>query len=210
MASMDQGNHSSRITLQTLPVELAWKIFELLNFPSALFLSATCRSLHFSPRSPVSFQSIADKNAFLVDAEHFDQHWGKNLACCHCSSMKPKEQFSKSQSQGLYNRYRARGTSRFCLDCGVASEYYLPGHKVRSRGGASRLVITCGTCPALTSGWFCAACKVCEDCLVMQYGPRSDLCPNPSCMSEENQEYRKMMALQLVFEQDLPFFFYGG
>jgi hypothetical protein len=151
---MDQEDHSSRITLQTLPVELQWKIFELLDFPSALFLSATCRSFHFSPKSPVSFQSIADKNAFLVDAEHFDQHWqwDKNYACYHCSSMKPKEQFSKSQSQGLYNRYRARGTSRFCLNYGVASEYYLPGHKVRLRGGGRHLIIKCGACPALTSG----------------------------------------------------------
>lgn len=203
---MDQEDHNHRITLQTLPVELQWKIFEFLDYPSALSLSATCRSLYFSPRRPLSFQSIADKNAFLVTAENFEQHWicNKSYACFHCSTMKPRAHFSKSQTSGLYNRYRPRGTSRFCLDCGVASGYYPPGHKVRTRGGD--LLHKCGTCPVLTSGRFCDSCRMCHDCLVAQYGPRSDLCSNPSCMSLENQEHRKVMDLKLVFEEDLPSF----
>jgi hypothetical protein len=65
---------STRASLQTLPPEIQWKIFGLLDYPSALFPTATCNSIRSARRTPLMFQKSGARVAFIHAAEKFPQH----------------------------------------------------------------------------------------------------------------------------------------
>jgi hypothetical protein len=64
----------TRASLQTPPLKLQWKIFELLDYPSALFLSATCNSIISFRWTPLMFQKSGAREAFINLAQKFPQH----------------------------------------------------------------------------------------------------------------------------------------
>jgi hypothetical protein len=64
----------TRASLQTLPPKFQWKIFGLLDYPSALFLTATCRTIRFTRTTPLMFQKRGAGVAFIHVAEKFPQH----------------------------------------------------------------------------------------------------------------------------------------
>lgn len=136
--AMGQYPDTNLDDLQRLPLELQHKIFGFLDYPSALFLTATCRSLRDSPKRPLSFQSVADKESFLVQAENFPHHVvNLEYACFRCHCIRPYKQFAKNQVSGKRNKLRERCKMRFCIDCGLTNNIYIRGSRVRKADGTT-------------------------------------------------------------------------
>lgn len=199
---MDQRPLNTRASFQALPVELHWKVFEYLNYASALFLGATCRVIQ--ARDPMQFQSIADKHDFLFVAENYAQHLiARRYTCFYCNTIKPRKQFAKDMVRGPYNKKRPYTRSCFCLDCGAKEGFYEPGEKVRRTDGV--VLWRCSVCPALTDGFYCVPCEKCHDCLIAEYGPQSERCPAPACMARDAERLRRIQECQEIFEVALPY-----
>jgi hypothetical protein len=62
---------STRASLQTLPPKIQCKIFALLDYPSALFLTATCNSIRSARTTPLMFQEWGARVAFIDVAQKF-------------------------------------------------------------------------------------------------------------------------------------------
>ncbi|KAH0344161.1 N-myristoyl transferase, partial [Aureobasidium melanogenum] len=118
MAVRHINMHPGPPTLQTIPLELQWKIFESLDYQSARFLTATSHFYKSSPKSPLSFKSSAERLAFLTAAENFPQNKDR-FVCFSCQTIKPHDQFGIRQTLKKYKKGNVRSGSRFCLDCGV-------------------------------------------------------------------------------------------
>lgn len=199
---MDKGTHNTRASFQALPVELHWKVFEYLDYASALFLGATCRVIQ--ARAPMQFQSTTNKNDFLFVAENYAQHLvARRYACFYCNTIEPRIKFAKDMVRGPYNKKRPYTRSRFCLDCGTREGFYDAGEKVRRTDGV--VLWKCSVCPALTDGFYCVPCEKCHACLVAEFGPRSERCPAPTCMARDAERLRRMQECQMIFEEALPY-----
>lgn len=203
---MDQQTFCTRASFQALPTELHWKIFDYLDYASALFLSETCHVIHI--RDPLRLQSPFDKQDFLSVAENYAQHFtrtrtARRYACFYCNTIKPRIQFAKDMVKGPYNKNRPWTRSRYCLDCGARQGFYGAGERVRRTDGV--VLWKCTVCPVLTDGFYCVPCGKCHDCLVAEHGPQSERCPAPSCMAREAERFIKMRECQVTFEEVLPY-----
>jgi hypothetical protein len=71
--AMEANNRidSTRASLQTLPPKIQCKIFALLDYPSALFLTATCNSICSARTTPLMFQEWGARVAFIDVAQEF-------------------------------------------------------------------------------------------------------------------------------------------
>lgn len=135
---MNKELSSTHSGLGILPLDLQWKIFELLDYKSARRLTATCRFFRSSPRNPLSFQSKADRDGFLYDAEYFLQHViDQSFACFHCSTIKPRHAFSEDQVTRNNSKCRAPIGARFCMDCGESKRLYTPGQRIVKTDGTA-------------------------------------------------------------------------
>ena len=167
----------TRASLLALPLELQWKIFELLDYPSALFLTATCHSIQSSPKNPLSFQSSNDKRTFLGDAEKFP-HNGERYACFRCNSIKEHDQFSVKQVTKKRDKGNDQSVSRFCIDCGLSKGIYSGGKQVVRADGLGLVYVKCSCCLTLKRMWFCFGCTKCRDCLGLTADPVGEECPS--------------------------------
>lgn len=171
------SENRTRASLLALPLELQWKIFELLDYLSALFLTATCRSIQSSPKHPLSFQSIHDRQAFLGDAEKFSQH-DQRYACFLCDTMKPHDEFSVKQVTKKRDKGNVQSFCRFCIDCGLSKGIYSAGQQVVRADGLGLVYVKCSRCLALKRTWFYFGCKKCRDCLNLTADPDGEECPS--------------------------------
>jgi len=162
-----------RANLLNLPLELQWKIFELLDYPSALYLTATCHSIKYSPKNPLSFQAPNDKRAFLFEAEGFPQH-SQGYACFKCGVVKPRDQFSVRQVTKKRGKGNVQSFSRFCIDCGLSKGIYSRGQQVQKTDHS--VYWKCSSCITLKDS-FCYTCAKCSDCLGLTHGFGEGGCP---------------------------------
>jgi hypothetical protein len=183
MAVRHINMHPGPPTLQTIPLELQWKIFESLDYQSAVFLTATSHFYKSSPKSPLSFKSSAERLAFLTAAENFPQNKDR-YGCFSCQTIKPHDQFAIKQITKKYKKRNARSGARFCLDCGVSKNIYTRGQQVQKSDGNNYW--KCCSCNHLKRHEFCFVCTKCSDCLSLPNGFGGNGCP--SCGERWNTE----------------------
>ncbi|KAL2131490.1 hypothetical protein VTI74DRAFT_4955 [Chaetomium olivicolor] len=137
-------------SLTTLPLDLLFALSALLDYPSLLALSCTCRSLR-AALNPDALLPLADKIACYQRAEQcFPQHADK-LVCFSCWRFLPTSSFGDSKRRGKWGRrgrysfqggdwgmlktegWRQAGT-RFCFECGVTKRLYAHGRMVKWQG----------------------------------------------------------------------------
>ena len=70
----EQPAEDTPTRLLVLPRELLWEIYKFLDYPSALFLTATCRFIRTARITPLMFQQDSARIAFIDVAEKFPQH----------------------------------------------------------------------------------------------------------------------------------------
>lgn len=170
-------------TLQTIPLELQWKIFRYLDYQSAVFLTAASCFYKSSPKPPLSFQSSADKLKFVTAAENFIQNTDRYV-CFSCREIKPHDQFAMKQVTKKRNKGGTQSRSRFCLDCGLRA--YTAGQQVQKTNGDT--FWKCGSCNYLKRHEFCFVCRKCSDCMGLPSGFGGNDCP--SCGERWNtQDY---------------------
>jgi len=63
-----------QVHLLAFPREILWEIYKFLDYPSALFLTATCRSIRTARITPLMCQQDGARIAFIDVAEKFPQH----------------------------------------------------------------------------------------------------------------------------------------
>lgn len=137
-----QNPNAKPSNLQDLPLELQYKIFEFLDYPSALFLTATCRFFHHnSSKTPLEFQSVADKELFFLKAENFCHNVGNlGYACFKCFEIKSYREFARKQVSGDRRKGGGCAYRRFCVDCGLIYNIYARGSRVRKADGRTIVV----------------------------------------------------------------------
>jgi hypothetical protein len=64
----------TRAHILILPLELLWKIFEILDYPSALFMTATYQNIRSSATTPIMIQGTGASAAVVCVAEKLPQH----------------------------------------------------------------------------------------------------------------------------------------
>jgi hypothetical protein len=79
----------TRAHILILPLEFLWKIFELLDYPSTLFRTATCQTIRFSPTISM-FRQISASAEFIHVAENiFRHHEGGRFGRFYRTAVKP-------------------------------------------------------------------------------------------------------------------------
>ncbi|KAL2126206.1 hypothetical protein VTI74DRAFT_1476 [Chaetomium olivicolor] len=91
-------------SLTTLPLDLLFALSSLLDYPSLLALSGTCRSLR-AALNPDTFLPLADKIAAYQRAEQqFPQH-AERLVCFSCWRFLPTAKFGDNKRRGKWGRH---------------------------------------------------------------------------------------------------------
>lgn len=104
--------------LQNLPLELHGEIFQLLDLQYAHRLTATCRIVRNSHRTPLSLQPKDQRDHFLYRLELFHMIClDAGCACFHCCTIEPRNKFSEDQLP-------MRKGFGFCIDCGERKHLY--------------------------------------------------------------------------------------
>jgi hypothetical protein len=179
---------STRASLQTLPLELQWQIYELLDYPSALFLASTCQSIRSSPKNPLTFNSNNNRAMFMSVAEHLPQHSNRRgYACFRCNVVKPRDHFSVTQVLKKRDKGNVQSFCRFCIDCGLSKNIYSRGQQVQKADGLVHW--KCFSCATL-KGPFCFACTKCSDYLGLTAGFGENECP--SCGKHFHSESNRL------------------
>ena len=181
MAVSQINTHTGPPTLQTIPLELQWKVFKDLDYRSAIFLTAASPFFESSPRPPLSFHSPADKLAFLIAAEK-RFHNKDRYICFSCRTIKPRDEFALKQITKKRNKGNVQSCSRFCLDCGQRA--CTRGQQVQKTNGDT--LWKCRSCKQLKQHEFCFVCTKCSDCLSLPDGFGDGGCP--SCGESFNSQ----------------------
>ena len=159
----------SRGTFEKFPVELEQGVFKLLGYKSAISMSASSKYFK-AVLDPQTLIPDAEKSAFVRYAESkFRQHRrgfeSGHFGCYHCYKVKPCLDFAAKQTSQKRSKGHKLGTSRFCIECGVAKGIYSPGSEIIKVDGSSYW--KCLFCPVPREGRFCHSCGLCEDCMML-------------------------------------------
>ncbi|ORY57778.1 uncharacterized protein BCR38DRAFT_413692 [Pseudomassariella vexata] len=122
--------------LQSLPYDIHYEIWGILDFRSALFLKIT--NHWFYDNLNLDRLPTTTKRDFLVRAEHFPQNWDR-LVCFCCDRLLSKDSFGNTQRKGPHgknspNLIGAR-YDRYCWDCGAEHRLYPHSHAIPVRKG---------------------------------------------------------------------------
>jgi hypothetical protein len=151
-------------SLPGLPYELSVAVIEQCDMSSLIALSETSRQ----------FQRLADPydksrrslmESFLIEAQTFPR-WQQDpqdgFACFSCTKVLPRARFTTKHTKGIRGRNGGCQYQRFCIQCGMDKDLFVPGSIVR-QGGVTRF--KCRQCKLLKGGRFCELCKFCTDCV---------------------------------------------
>ncbi|KAL8889271.1 MAG: hypothetical protein Q9205_005332 [Flavoplaca limonia] len=85
-----------------------------------------------------------------------------NFACHDCDKMKPKKDFSKTQTKGKRGKNGYQNSLRVCMACAVRQGHFKPGSVVKTNDGTESQIF-CRACSTLQREW-CAECRFCRKC----------------------------------------------
>ena len=146
--SIDAEHMAAFDIFERLPPELQLLVIENLGYQGAISLSQVNKH-YLETIKPQAWPS-ADKEAFIKEAQHFAKHTAPHptilstscatafnhggLACFTCYRVLPRHAFSGTQTSNEYAKgFETNKRKRFCLDCGLARDGYLPGTLLKPR-----------------------------------------------------------------------------
>ena len=147
--------------LDSLPRELHYLIFDLLDYGTSISLSQTSR-LFRTTVSPQKCTTI-DKQIFVFRAERFQSIRRQSmLGCYYCYRVLPSLEFSDYDH--VPTRHDPNGIlePRACFGCSVRERLLVEGDAERVGGKSVHL---CRGCLQLKEGRFCTDRQWCEQCL---------------------------------------------
>ncbi|KAK8237597.1 hypothetical protein HDK77DRAFT_425097 [Phyllosticta capitalensis] len=181
-----------------LPAELQLDIFDLLDYGSAIFLSAT-NQFWRARIHPLSLVSDEEKLEFLKRAERFTQHRrhpkeNQGYVCAECFQIKKRAHFSEGNLSGKLSLPSPDNSDlyiprRFCTDCGQRPKIFSHEPHARLIDHGSQWWL-CSVCPDGSLGlaqaellrhFGCAVCRLCVHFLERPSSWAAPAPPQPAC-----------------------------
>ena len=148
------------VELCTLPVEIQNLIVLSLHPSAAMALRQTNRWFHTHVSLHRLNKKVVQKYLHKLELQLGKENY---YACFSCLCLKPQTAFTGVQV-AKSPRYMTFTFNRFCLECGVRSGEYKPGHSLRMVAPESKPAVFCGFCMSVQTN-FCSKCYCCIACI---------------------------------------------
>ena len=150
---------TNKCTLLTLPGEIQNNIIANLDALSATALRYTSQYFkRIIPLPPLS-RDRGEFHRIECATWHPSSH---EFACYTCCQMKPRREFTPTQTKGKRGKNGARWEGRRCAMCLIREGQLSSGFVIKSSDG-TEIQAVCGACATIQRKW-CIDCKWCRQC----------------------------------------------
>ena len=157
-----RANMAGKPSLSNLAGEIQNQIFQHLDPVTRGALRYVNGHFHESLALDRSKYSTERYN-YLHAVETSTWHPRKDDFACHdCDMMKPKKDFSKTQTKGKRGKNGYEYSLRVCMACAVRQGQFKPGSVVKTNDRTESQIF-CRACSTLQREW-CAHCRFCRKC----------------------------------------------